>query len=77
MKHDIYTVKRAINGDDRAFEELLFQEEKMLYYKALSFVGKKGGLLVTLSFKRRQLGGGPKANWLKGLSSIMLVIREG
>lgn len=41
MKHDIYTVKRAINGDDRAFEELLFQEEKMLYYKALSYVGKK------------------------------------
>ena len=29
--------------------------------------------MVTLAFKRRQLGGGPKAKWLKGLSSIMLV----
>ncbi|MGM0890798.1 MAG: sigma-70 family RNA polymerase sigma factor [Bacillota bacterium] len=35
MKHDIHTVKRAINGDVTAFEELLFLEEKMLYYKAL------------------------------------------
>ena len=26
--------------------------------------------MVTLVFKRRQLGGGPKAKWLKGLSSI-------
>ena len=41
MKHDIHTVKRAINGDARAFEELLFLEEKMLYYKALSYVGNK------------------------------------
>lgn len=41
MKHDIHTVKRAINGDARAFEELLVLEEKMLYYKALSYVGKK------------------------------------
>ncbi|AXI08163.1 sigma-70 family RNA polymerase sigma factor [Oceanobacillus sp. 143] len=41
MKLDIHTVKRAIKGDARAFEELLFQEEKMLYYKALSYVGKK------------------------------------
>ncbi|MGE7185917.1 sigma-70 family RNA polymerase sigma factor [Peribacillus sp. NPDC006672] len=41
MKHDIHTVKRAINGDVTAFEELLFLEEKMLYYKALSYVGKK------------------------------------
>ncbi len=40
VKHDIHTVK-AINGDSRAFEELLFQEEKMLYYKALSYVGTK------------------------------------
>ncbi|MGG1368382.1 sigma-70 family RNA polymerase sigma factor [Priestia megaterium] len=39
MKHDIHTVKKAINGDARTFEELLFQEEKMLYYKALSYVG--------------------------------------
>ena len=39
MKHDIHTVKKAISGDAKAFEELLFQEEKMLYYKALSYVG--------------------------------------
>lgn len=39
VKHDIHTVKKAINGDARTFEELLFQEEKMLYYKALSYVG--------------------------------------
>ncbi|UTR12721.1 sigma-70 family RNA polymerase sigma factor [Evansella sp. LMS18] len=41
MKHDIQTVRRAINGDAEAFEELLFKEEKMLYYKALSYVGNK------------------------------------
>ena len=41
MKHDLLTVKRAIKGDADAFEELLFKEEKMLYYKALSYVGKK------------------------------------
>lgn len=41
MKHEIHTVKKAINGDARAFEELLFLEEKMLYYKALSYVQKK------------------------------------
>jgi RNA polymerase sigma-70 factor (TIGR02954 family) len=41
MKHDLYTVKRAIKGDPEAFEELLFKEEKMLYYKALSYVGRK------------------------------------
>jgi RNA polymerase sigma-70 factor (TIGR02954 family) len=41
MKHDVNTVKRAISGDAEAFEELLFKEEKMLYYKALSYVGKK------------------------------------
>ena len=41
MKHDLSTVKRAINGDAEAFEELLFKEEKILYYKALSYVGKK------------------------------------
>lgn len=32
--------------------------------------------MVTLIFKRRQLDSGPKAKWLKGLSSIMLVNRE-
>ena len=42
-----------------------------------SLVASLGGLMVTLAFKRRQLGGGPKAKWLKGLSSIMLVKREG
>lgn len=41
MKHDLQMVKRAIAGDAEAFEELLFKEEKMLYYKALSYVGKK------------------------------------
>lgn len=28
--------------------------------------------MVTLAFKRRQLGDGPKAKWLKGLSSIIV-----
>lgn len=41
MKHDLHAVKRAIHGDADAFEELLFKEEKMLYYKALSYVGNK------------------------------------
>lgn len=41
MKHNLKVVKRAINGDATAFEELLFKEEKMLYYKALSYVGNK------------------------------------
>lgn len=45
VKHDIHTVKKTINGEARAFEELLFQEEKMLYYKALSYVGTKGDAL--------------------------------
>ena len=41
MKHDIHTVKKAINGDTKAFEELLYLEEKNLYYTALSYVSKK------------------------------------
>ncbi|MDQ0225753.1 sigma-70 family RNA polymerase sigma factor [Metabacillus niabensis] len=41
MKHDLHTVERAIKGDAAAFEELLFLEEKMLYYKAISYVGNK------------------------------------
>ncbi|ARK32373.1 sigma-70 family RNA polymerase sigma factor [Halalkalibacter krulwichiae] len=41
MEQDLNTVKRAMNGDAEAFEELLFQVEKRLYYKALSYVGKK------------------------------------
>lgn len=41
MEHNLNTVKRAIKGDSDAFEQLLFQEEKMLYYKAISYVGNK------------------------------------
>lgn len=41
VKHNIHTVKKAINGDAAAFEELLFLEEQMLYYKALSYVNNK------------------------------------
>ena len=41
MKHDLQDLKRAINGDAEAFEELLYKEEQMLYYKALSYVGNK------------------------------------
>lgn len=41
MKHDMKTVKKAIEGDAKAFEELLFLEERILYYKALSYVGNK------------------------------------
>ncbi|AOV08991.1 sigma-70 family RNA polymerase sigma factor [Sporosarcina ureilytica] len=41
MKHNLQVVKSAINGHAAAFEELLFKEEKMLYYKALSYVGNK------------------------------------
>ena len=48
MKHNIHTVKRAINGDASAFEELLILEEKMLYYKALSYVGTKEDALDAL-----------------------------
>lgn len=40
MKHDLHMVKRAMNGDAESFEQLLFKEEKMLYAKALSYVGK-------------------------------------
>ncbi|WP_218971219.1 hypothetical protein, partial [Peribacillus loiseleuriae] len=42
-----------------------------------SLVASLGGLKVTLVLKRRQLGGGAEAKRLKGLSSIMLVNREG
>jgi hypothetical protein len=42
-----------------------------------SLVARLGGLKVTLVFKRRQLGDGLKAKWLKGYSSIMFVIRDG
>lgn len=41
MKYDIDTVERAVNGDARAFEELIGIEKERLYYKALSYVGNK------------------------------------
>lgn len=41
MKHDIELVEKAIKEDAQAFEQLLFKEEQMLYYKALSYVGRK------------------------------------
>jgi RNA polymerase sigma-70 factor (ECF subfamily) len=41
VKHNLHTVEKAINGEMKAFEELLFLEERALYYKALSYVGKK------------------------------------
>lgn len=41
VKHDVHIVKKAIQGDADAFEALLVKEEKMLYYKALSYVGKR------------------------------------
>ncbi|WP_445684070.1 sigma-70 family RNA polymerase sigma factor [Ureibacillus sp. FSL K6-2830] len=41
MKHDIELVEKAIKGDATAFEQLLIKEEQMLYYKALSYVGRK------------------------------------
>lgn len=41
MKHDIYTVKKAIKGDTKALETLLLLEQEMLYYKALSYVSTK------------------------------------
>ena len=45
MKHDELTVKRAIKGDASAFETLLFLEEKVLYFKALSYVRKQEDVL--------------------------------
>lgn len=41
MKHDVYTVKKAIKGDTQALETLILLEQKMLYYKALSYVSTK------------------------------------
>lgn len=41
LKHDICTVKKAMKGDTQALESLLFLEERMLYYKALSYVDTK------------------------------------
>lgn len=34
-----------MNGDAEAFEQLLFKEERMLYYKALSYVGNEADAL--------------------------------
>lgn len=48
MKHNIHTVKKDIHGDAAAFEELLFLEEQMLYYKALSYVDNKQDALDAL-----------------------------
>ncbi|TSB47796.1 sigma-70 family RNA polymerase sigma factor [Alkalicoccobacillus porphyridii] len=45
MKHDVDIVKKAINGDEEAFEQLLYKERKPLYYKALSLVGKNDDAL--------------------------------
>lgn len=45
MKYDVQTVKKAIKGDVEAFERLLIQEEKLLYYKALSYVRNKDDAL--------------------------------
>ncbi|MBB4826256.1 RNA polymerase sigma-70 factor (ECF subfamily) [Sporosarcina luteola] len=41
MKHDLQVVRKAMTGDPASFEALLFKEEEMLYYKALSYVGNK------------------------------------
>lgn len=41
MKHDIHIVKKAIRGDTQALETLLLLEQKVLYYKALSYVSTK------------------------------------
>lgn len=45
LEHDIYTVKKAIKGDTQALETLLLLEQKMLYYKALSYVSTKENAL--------------------------------
>ncbi len=45
LKHDMYTVKKAIKGDTQALETLLLLEQKMLYYKALSYVATKENAL--------------------------------
>lgn len=41
LKHDISTVEKAIKGDALALETLLLLEQRMLYYKALSYVKTK------------------------------------
>lgn len=48
MKYDIHIVKKAIKGDVAAFEQLLIQEEKQLYYMALSYVRNKDDALDAL-----------------------------
>lgn len=45
MKHDIHIVKKAIKGNTQALESLLLLEQKMLYYKALSYVSTKEDVL--------------------------------
>jgi len=41
LKHDIHTVKNAIKGDVKALETLILLEQRVLYYKALSYVSTK------------------------------------
>lgn len=48
MKHDVYIVKKAIKGDVEALETLLLLEQKMLYYKALSYVSTKEDALDSI-----------------------------
>jgi len=45
LKHDIYTVKKAIKGDTKALEKLLILEQQKLYYMALSYVSSKENAL--------------------------------
>jgi len=45
LKHDIHLVKKAIKGNTQALESLLLLEQKMLYYKALSYVSTKEDVL--------------------------------
>ncbi|AIC96056.1 sigma-70 family RNA polymerase sigma factor [Shouchella lehensis] len=48
MKHNLLTVKKAVNGDGGALESLLVMEERMLYAKALSYVGNKEDALYVI-----------------------------
>jgi len=45
LKHDMSTVKKAVKGDTQALETLLLLEQRMLYYKALSYVSTKENAL--------------------------------
>lgn len=41
LKHDVQIVKKAVTGDTEALESLLLLEQRILYYKALSYVSTK------------------------------------